>query len=195
MNLLLEEARLLAQEPPCTACRLSEGRHSVVFMRGSDKAKLLVIGEAPGATEDEQGLPFVGRSGEMLNQLLHDAGITQSAVAITNVVKCRPPLNRNPASDEIEACTPHIQRQIQALNPFVVITLGAFATKFIFGSKASVAEYRAQVTKVKPPYLFTPIQVIATYHPGAVLHGMPKLLPLMHRDFHLAAVVMSQHVS
>jgi len=126
----------------CTRCPLHAGRTQAVFGAGNADAELIFIGEAPGAEEDRQGLPFVGRAGQLLNQLLEGIGMTRDDVFICNVLKSRPPGNRDPQPEEIEACWPYLERQIQLIEPRVIATLGNFATKKVTGSQVGITRVR-----------------------------------------------------
>lgn len=125
----LDELRVLVEG--CTKCDLCETRTKIVFGSGNPHARILVIGEAPGKNEDLQGEPFVGAAGKFLNELLEDAGLKREDIFIANVLKCRPPANRNPQPHEIEACAPYLRAQTKIINPDVIVTLGNFATQFI----------------------------------------------------------------
>jgi uracil-DNA glycosylase family 4 len=126
----------------CTRCRLSETRTKVVFGAGNADADLMFIGEGPGAEEDRQGLPFVGRAGQLLNQLLGEVGLTREDVWISNTVRCRPPGNRDPQVDEITACDRYTDAQIELIEPRVICTLGNFATKLITGNQTGITKVR-----------------------------------------------------
>ncbi len=136
----------------CTRCRLAAGRTQVVFGVGNPDADLMFVGEAPGFHEDQQGYPFVGQAGKLLDRLLAGIGLTRADVYIANVIKCRPPGNRDPQPDEIEACEPHLFRQIELIQPSVVATLGNFATKLLSGrpqaSRASTVASRRRRSAV-----------------------------------------------
>src|ERR671914_1952075 len=121
------------QTASCTKCALAQGRTQVVFGSGSPDADLMFVGEAPGFHEDQQGVPFVGQAGKLLDRLLEGIGLTRADVWVCNVLKCRPPGNRDPLPDEIAACEPHLFRQIELIRPRVVATLGNFATKLLSG--------------------------------------------------------------
>lgn len=128
----------------CTRCRLAEGRTKVVFGAGNADADLMFIGEGPGADEDRQGLPFVGRAGQFLNQLLEGIGLSRDEVFIANVVKCRPPGNRDPQADEIEACRPYLEKQVELIAPRVIATLGNFSTKLLTGNPTGITRVRGR---------------------------------------------------
>lgn len=151
----------------CTLCRLAEGRTQVVFGTGDPDAGIMFVGEGPGEEEDRQGLPFVGRSGRLLDRLMdEEMGLSRAnGVYITNVVKCRPPSNRDPQTDEIEACRPYLRSQLELIDPRVVVTLGNFASKLLLDTTTGITRLRGRV------YPFGPRSLVPTYHPAAVLRG------------------------
>jgi uracil-DNA glycosylase family 4 len=149
----------------CTLCRLSAGRTQVVFASGNPDAELMFIGEGPGFHEDKQGLPFVGAAGQLLNRLLEEIGLSRDETYVCNVVKCRPPGNRDPLPDEIEACKPYLMDQIRLVDPRVIATLGNFATRFILGRPTAISRVRGQRHAVDGRV------VIPTFHPAAILRG------------------------
>ena len=159
----LEEAELDAST--CTRCRLSQGRTQVVYGVGDPNADLMFIGEAPGFHEDKQGEPFVGAAGQLLNQLLTEIGIAREDVYINNTVNCRPPGNRDPLPDELEACKPWLDERVALIDPAVVVTLGNWATRYILGKQVSISRVRGQ------RFPWSGRTVIPTFHPAAVLHG------------------------
>jgi uracil-DNA glycosylase len=159
----LEEAALDAST--CTRCRLSQGRTQVVYGVGDPDADLMFIGEAPGFHEDKQGEPFVGAAGQLLNQLLAEIGIAREDVYINNTVNCRPPGNRDPLPDELEACKPWLDERVAIIDPAVVVTLGNWATRYILGKQVSISRVRGQ------RFPWGGRTVIPTFHPAAVLHG------------------------
>jgi len=164
----------------CTRCRLAEGRTQVVFGSGDPGADLMFVGEAPGFHEDKQGVPFVGQAGKLLERLLEGIGLSRSDVYIANVLKCRPPGNRDPQQDEIEACEPHLFRQIELIEPRVVATLGNFATKLLSGRPLGITRVHGQeqeVTLGARSVLLYPI-----YHPAAALYT-PAMLKVLEADF------------
>ncbi|MDE0669006.1 MAG: uracil-DNA glycosylase [Acidimicrobiia bacterium] len=151
----------------CTRCPLSEGRTTVVFGTGDPDADLMLVGEGPGAEEDRHGLPFVGRSGKLLDELLaQEVGLDRSAVYIANVVKCRPPDNRDPLPEEIAACRPYLQRQVELVAPRVLVTLGNFATKVLLDTKEGITRLRGRRYAWGDGVVLVP-----TYHPAALLRG------------------------
>jgi DNA polymerase len=154
-----------AQALTCTRCRLSETRTQVVWAAGDLSSEVLFIGEGPGFHEDQQGEPFVGAAGQLLDKLLAEVGTDRSKVAIVNVIKCRPPGNRDPLPDEIEACRPYLEAQLDFMRPLVIITLGNFATRFITGLQIGITKARGQRFGYKDAI------VIPTFHPAAALRG------------------------
>jgi uracil-DNA glycosylase len=164
----------------CTRCRLSQGRTQVVFGVGNPHADLMFVGEAPGFHEDKQGVPFVGQAGKLLDKLLGGIGLERSEVYIANVLKCRPPGNRDPQPDEIESCEPHLFRQIELIQPRVVATLGNFATKLLSGKPTGITRVHGQdqeVTLGGNRVLLYPL-----YHPAAALYT-PAMLNVLQEDF------------
>jgi len=149
----------------CTKCRLAETRTQVVFGVGDPNADLLFVGEAPGMHEDRQGEPFVGAAGQLLTRMLAGIGMTREQVYIANVLKCRPPGNRDPQEDEIETCTPWLVEQISLIQPDVIVTLGNFATKFVLQTQQGITRMRGSV------YPWHGRKVIPTFHPAAILRG------------------------
>jgi uracil-DNA glycosylase family 4 len=169
-----------AQTAACTRCRLSEGRTQVVFGVGDPEADLMFVGEAPGFHEDKQGFPFVGQAGKLLDQLLGGIGLARDAVYIANVIKCRPPGNRDPQPDEIEACEAHLFRQVELIQPRLVATLGNFATKLLSGKPLGITRVHGQeqqVTLGGRSVLLYPI-----FHPAAALYT-PSMLKTLEEDF------------
>jgi DNA polymerase len=164
----------------CERCRLAQGRTQVVFGSGSPDADLMFVGEAPGFHEDQQGVPFVGQAGKLLEKLLAGIGLAREDVYIANVLKCRPPGNRDPQPDEIEACESHLFRQIELIQPTVVATLGNFATKLLSGRPLGITRVHGQeqeVTLGGRSVLLYPI-----YHPAAALYT-PAMLKVLESDF------------
>lgn len=165
----------------CTLCALSEGRKNVVFGMGDSHADLMFVGEGPGEHEDEQGLPFVGRSGKLLDKLMaQELGLERSQVYITNVVKCRPPGNRDPRSEEIAACRPYLKRQLELIAPKVIVSLGNPAAQTLLGTRVGISKLRGR------RYRFGEAVLVPTYHPAALLRGGAELLPQARADFVLA---------
>ncbi|MDH5224596.1 MAG: uracil-DNA glycosylase [Actinomycetota bacterium] len=158
-------AEAAAEAADCTKCRLSQGRTQVVFGAGHPDAGLMFIGEGPGFHEDEQGEPFVGAAGQLLNRMLGEIDLARDQVYIANIVKCRPPGNRDPRPDEIDACTPWLVEQISLIQPQVIVTLGNFATKFVLNTQTGITRLRGQI------HDWHGRTVIPTFHPAAILHG------------------------
>ena len=175
----------------CTRCPLSATRTQVVFGTGDPDADLMFVGEAPGAREDEQGLPFVGRSGQLLDRLmLEEMGLTRDRCYIANVVKCRPPENRDPKPDEIETCRPYLQRQIELISPRVIVTLGNFAAKLLLDTKDGITKLRGRSYAFgdgHPPA----IRLVPTFHPAAVLRGGGEPMAKMRSDLVRAKQIMA----
>ena len=159
----LQEAGVAAST--CTKCRLAQGSTQVVYGVGDPNADLMFIGEGPGYNEDKQGEPFVGAAGQLLNRMLAEIDIRREDVYIANVVKCRPPGNRDPLPDEIEACTPWLIEQVHSIQPRLIVTLGNFATRFVLDKQVSISRVRGERFKWQGR------MVIPTFHPAAVLHG------------------------
>ncbi|MBA2630301.1 MAG: uracil-DNA glycosylase [Thermoleophilaceae bacterium] len=164
----------------CTRCPLHQDRTKVVFGSGNADAYLMFVGEAPGQEEDLQGLPFVGRAGKLLDQLLEEVGLERGDVFITNVLKSRPPGNRDPQPDEIQACRPYLDRQIELIEPHVVCTLGNFATKLLTRSPRGITTVRGrpQVHEIGGRTL----RVYPLFHPAAALRT-PRVLEELREDF------------
>ncbi len=161
----------------CTRCALAAGRTNVVFGMGDPTSDLMFIGEGPGAEEDTQGLPFVGRSGKLLDQLLlEEMGLTRDRVYIANVVKCRPPNNRDPLPAEIEACRPWLEAQLELIAPKVVVTLGKFAGQLLLASKEAITRLRGR------SYPFATGVLVPTVHPAYVLRGGGGPMAQMRAD-------------
>jgi DNA polymerase len=164
----------------CTRCALAKGRTQVVFGSGSSSADLMFVGEAPGFHEDKQGVPFVGAAGQLLGKLLNGIGLTREDVYIANVLKCRPPGNRDPQPDEIEACEGHLFKQIELIRPKVVATLGNFSTKLLSGKPLGITRVHGveqEVTLGGSTVLLYPL-----FHPAAALYT-PRMLDVLEADF------------
>lgn len=160
----------------CQRCKLCETRDKIVFGSGDPNADWLLLGEAPGRTENLQGLPFVGRSGKFLEERLKECGWGRENVYITNCAKCWPPKNRNPEEDEVEACSPFLWRQIKSIQPKVITTLGKPAANLLLGGVKTLVSVRGRV------FNYGGIPVIPTYHPSYVLRGNTKALGLVRQD-------------
>ena len=183
----IEEAALEAST--CTRCRLSQGRTQVVYGVGDPNADLMFIGEGPGFHEDKQGEPFVGPAGQLLNQVLGEIGLQRERVYINNVVMCRPPGNRDPLPDEIEACKPWLDERIELIDPSVVVTLGNWATRFVLGPRVSISRVRGQ------RFPWSGRTVIPTFHPAAILHGggqASKQMEALRSDFQEIARALAE---
>ena len=164
----------------CTRCPLAETRTQVVFGAGDADADLMFIGEGPGAEEDRQGLPFVGRAGQLLNKMLETIGMAREDVFIANVVKCRPPGNRDPMPEEIESCRPYLEAQVQLIEPRVICTLGNFSTKLLTGNPQGITRVRGA------PQLHElggrPVFILPLFHPAAALRT-PAVAETLRTDF------------
>lgn len=147
----------------CTRCALHKGRNKIVFADGDPNARLMFVGEGPGADEDAQGLPFVGRAGQLLNNMITAMGLKREQVYIANVVKCRPPQNRTPEPDEANTCSPFLFRQIEVVRPEVIVALGATAATYLLGQRQPLAGLRGRV------HSFRGTKLIVTYHPAFLL--------------------------
>ncbi len=173
----------------CEKCALSKTRTRVVFGAGNADADLMFVGEAPGAEEDRQGLPFVGRAGGLLNQMLESIEMSREDVFICNVLKCRPPGNRDPQPVEIESCEPYLARQVQLIEPRVVCTLGNFATKLLTGSPTGITKVRGtpQVHELGGRTVF----VMPLFHPAAALRT-PAVAEILREDFQRLPELLAQ---
>jgi uracil-DNA glycosylase len=170
-------AELERQASGCERCSLAAGRTQVVFGVGNPDAGLLLVGEGPGREEDLAGEPFVGRSGRLLDQLLRqEMGRDRSSCYIANVVKCRPPNNRDPKPEEVDACRPYLEGQVEAMSPKVVITLGNFATRTLLGSSEGITRLRGRT------YPFGSASLVPTFHPAAALRGGGVVVAQMRAD-------------
>ncbi len=149
----------------CRRCKLCEGRSSIVFGQGADKTRLVFVGEGPGAEEDRQGLPFVGAAGQLLTKIIQAINMTREDVYICNIIKCRPPGNRNPHPDEIAACVPFLKRQLEAIAPDYICALGSFAAKTLLETETPVSRLRGRLHDYKG------MQLLPTYHPAYLLRN------------------------
>ena len=180
-----------AEAAGCTRCRLYQSRTQVVFGQGDPRADLMFVGEAPGFHEDRQGVPFVGPSGQLLNRLLEGIGLRRQDVYIANVVKSRPPGNRDPLPDEIAACRPWLDAQIRLVDPRVVVTLGNFAAKTLLETATGITRLRGRT------YPFQGRVLLPTFHPAAALHAQgrrtagPSPLEAMEDDFRVLAELLA----
>jgi uracil-DNA glycosylase family 4 len=158
-------AALAAEAAVCTRCALAQGRHSVVFGDGNPAAELMLVGEGPGSEEDRRGLPFVGPAGELLARILQAIELSREQVYIANVVKCRPPGNRDPLPEEVAACRGYLERQIDLVHPKILVALGKVAAQTLLGHEAPVGRLRGQWHSVRG------IPTLVTYHPAALLRN------------------------
>ena len=170
----LDEIR--AQVQSCHRCPLADGRTQTVFGDGNPQARVLIVGEAPGKNEDLQGIPFVGAAGKYLNELLSIAGLAREDVFIANVLKCRPPGNRDPRPEEIEVCTPYLREQTRTIDPEFIVTLGNFATKFILKTEVGITRLHGRLQKAGR------FKVFPIFHPAAALYDGSKRVAL-ENDF------------
>src|ERR1700759_2543165 len=168
------------QAKGCTRCPLHQTRTTVVFGSGNADADLMFVGEAPGANEDKQGLPFVGQAGRLLEQLLNEIGLTRADVFIANVLKCRPPGNRDPLPQEIENCQEYLYRQLELIEPRVVCTLGNFSTKLLREDPLGITRLhgRAEIRRIGP----RTVRLYPLFHPAAALYT-PSMLATLREDF------------
>jgi DNA polymerase len=147
----------------CQRCQLAQGRNKIVFADGDANAQIMFVGEGPGADEDAQGLPFVGRAGQLLNNMIAAMGLKREQVYIANIVKCRPPQNRKPEPGEANTCMPFLERQIEIVRPRVLVALGATAATYLLGMRGSIASMRGRI------HDYRGIQTVVTYHPAFLL--------------------------
>jgi DNA polymerase len=164
----------------CTRCALAATRTQVVFGSGSATAELMFVGEAPGFHEDKQGVPFVGAAGKLLGKLLDGIGLSREEVYIANVIKCRPPGNRDPQPEEIEACEPHLWKQIELIQPTLIATLGNFATKLLSGKPNGITQVHGREQQVVLGG--NPVTLYPIFHPAAALYT-PRMLQVLEDDF------------
>ena len=176
----------IAQEVlECTKCSLSEKRTQPVFGTGSINADLMFIGEAPGAEEDRTRIPFIGRSGKLLDVLLlEELNMDRSMCYISNIVKCRPPENRDPKQEEIDSCRPYLKKQLELIKPKVIITLGNFSTRLLLETKTGITKVRGRI------YEYSGSSLIPTFHPAAALRGRKGVLEDMRTDFRKAKEII-----
>jgi len=152
----------------CQRCGLSSGRNNIVFGEGNPETKLVFVGEGPGYEEDQQGKPFVGAAGKLLTKIIHAMKLTRDDVYICNIVKCRPPKNRNPQQDEIVACLPFLERQIMAIRPVYICALGSFAARTLLNTERPISRLRGRF------YDYGSVKVLPTYHPAYLLRNPQK---------------------
>ena len=187
---MTEELQLLQQQyQNCSRCpELCKSRTQVVFGSGNFQAKILLIGEAPGANEDRQGIPFCGMSGKVLNELLQSINLDRKDIFITNTILCRPPNNRAPAKEEVSKCSDRLERLIKIMQPEVIVTIGNFATERILGKKG-INGLRGKIFEHQG------IKVVPVIHPASYLYSgrNPELLEQMKQDFQLIAEIISNN--
>lgn len=181
---LLEQLRI-QEIGDCTRCKLFKGRKTIVFGEGNPSAELMLVGEAPGADEDIQGKPFVGRAGQLLMQMIKAIQFERKDVFIANVLKCRPPGNRPPEPDEVHTCSPFLMKQIEIIKPKVVLALGTFSAQLLLNSKTSISFLRNRVYEM--PFA----KVIATYHPSFLLRS-PQKKPEAWEDLKLVRKTLAE---
>ncbi len=174
---------LFCQVGGCRRCSLGETRRCLVFGKGSPGAGVMLVGEAPGEKEDETGEPFIGRAGKVLDSVLAEAGFQRQDIFITSVVKCRPPKNRFPKKEEVAACLPILQRQIELIKPRIIVCLGNLATRSLFDEQAKITEVRGKWFNKGG------IKIMPTFHPAAVFHDRNKL-EAINEDFHQVKEVL-----
>jgi len=172
----------------CQRCKLAGGRRNIVFGQGNPDADLMFVGEAPGADEDVQGLAFVGRAGQLLTKIIEAIDLSRDDVFIANVLKCRPPQNRNPEPDEIRACQPFLERQIELIRPKVLVGLGKFAGQWLLKTAEPISKIRGRVGD------YQGIKVIPTYHPAYLLRN-PGAKKEVWEDMKLAASILGIQLS
>jgi uracil-DNA glycosylase len=181
-----------AEVAGCTRCALAKGRTQVVFGSGSPTAELMFVGEAPGFHEDKQGVPFVGAAGQLLNKLLAGIGMTREDVFVVNTLKCRPPGNRDPQQEEIEACEPHLWKQIELIQPKVIATLGNFATKLLSGKPLGITRVHGQEQEVVLGG--NRVVLYPIFHPAAALYT-PRMLEVLEADFRRLPELLGQSLA
>ncbi|MEO7556325.1 MAG: uracil-DNA glycosylase [Acidimicrobiales bacterium] len=179
-------ALLVEESAGCTRCKLANlGRTQVVVSRGDPASDLMFVGEAPGAEEDKQGQPFVGRSGQLLDRLvLEEMGLGRNGFFVMNVVMCRPPGNRDPEADEITACRPWFDRKLELARPRVIVTLGNFSTKLLLGTTDGITKVRGRT------YPFRGAALIPTFHPAAILRGGAEQMAQLRADLVRAKLLL-----
>ena len=180
----LEEIRALLGD--CRLCQLSETRPNIVFGVGDPHARVMFIGEAPGRNEDLQGEPFVGAAGQNLNRILSFAGLTREEIYIANVLKCRPPGNRNPRPEEVQVCAPFLREQIRSIWPDIIVTMGNPATHFVLKTEVGITKLRGRFHQMGH------FRVLPTFHPAAALRN-PAWQELIEQDFHMLGQFLAEH--
>lgn len=182
----LEQIR--AEVEACRKCPLCEGRTQIVFGVGNPEARVMIVGEAPGKNEDLQGEPFVGAAGKSLNEFLALAGLEREDVFIANVLKCRPPDNRDPQPEEIQLCTPYLREQTRTIDPDFIVTLGNFATKFILKTDVGITKLHGQLQQAGK------FKVFPIFHPAAAIYDRSKREAL-DQDFQTLGTLLSETAS
>jgi uracil-DNA glycosylase family 4 len=173
---------LLAHAQKCQQCPLSEGRTNVVFNSGNPNSNLMIIGEGPGQQEDEEGVPFVGRAGQLLTKILESVDIHRDDIYVANTVKCRPPQNRTPHQSEMDACRDYLVRQIQLVQPKIICLLGSAAVKSVLGPTDTISKIRGKWITLPVSYMEDELYIMPMFHPSYLLrnaskkHGSPKWL-------------------
>ena len=174
MNKSQKLKKIAKEVATCTKCELSQTRTNVVPGEGNPNARLVFVGEAPGQSEDEQGRPFVGRAGQLLENIINAMGLKREDVYICNILKCRPPGNRDPLMDEVVACTPFLYEQLNALKPEIIVALGTHAAHNLLETKTPIGKLRGATHVYHPEGLKEPIKLVATYHPAYLLRNYTK---------------------
>ena len=196
MSVSNEMQTLAEQIINCKRCELYKTRNNPVVGEGSDDADLLFIGEAPGSNEDKQGRPFVGRAGRILEELIDSIGLNRSDIYIANILKCRPPNNRNPTKNEIQTCAPYLEKQIDLINPSVILPMGSFATEFIF------EKFNLPFTKISKLHgklfskqtLYHQIRILPLYHPAVATYNPNKKSVLLEDIKQVKPFIVSKTV-
>ncbi|MCD6134759.1 MAG: uracil-DNA glycosylase [Candidatus Omnitrophica bacterium] len=177
----------------CRKCALASIRHNVVVGEGNEKAKVMFIGEAPGFNEDQKGVPFCGEAGKVLDRLLAVAGLKRGDIYITNILKCRPPHNRDPKKEEIEACRPFLERQLEIIKPEIICTLGNYATSFIL-TRFSLASQIKGISQIHGKIfeysdIFSKIKIIPLYHPAVATYNR-NMEPVLRKDIEIISKII-----
>jgi len=184
---------LQQQVASCTACELCHSRTQTVFGSGNPQADLMIVGEAPGADEDAKGLPFVGRAGKLLDSMLYAIDLPREEIFIANILKCRPPNNRNPTPDEKHCCTPFLKQQIALIKPKIILALGAVASNYLLNCDVKIGELRRQAHRQLFTYEETGIPLLPTYHPAYLLRS-PKQKRAAWQDLQLARQTFNKQI-
>lgn len=185
MNADITLSELESSAKNCRKCSLADGRTQVVFGAGNPNARVLIIGEAPGKNEDLQGKPFVGAAGKYLDELLTYAGLMRDEIFIANVLKCRPPNNRDPQPEEIQMCSPYLRQQTRLINPEYIVTLGNFSTKFILKTEVGITRLRGSIQEAGR------FKVFPVYHPAAAIYDRSKR-EMLEADFKNLGELLSE---